>query len=71
MPESHSIIDGLHSAILRLATFKNKGSSDPSELFFASLEFVHADRPVPDSQELNDKVNSATMIISWKFIYHT
>lgn len=55
MLKKNSIIEGLHSALLRLATFKQNGSDNPSVLIFASLEFVHADRPIPDSQKLDDK----------------
>jgi hypothetical protein len=44
------------SAIVRFATCRpgNK-KAQPALLVFASLEFVHSDRPAPDSTPLDDK----------------
>lgn len=59
--ETPALFDCYGSAIVRMATcLANEEKSHPPLLVFASLEFVHSDRPYPDSTPLADGVPSHT-----------
>lgn len=48
-------IDAYHSAIVRIATVRDRGATGPSTLVFTSIELVAASRPEPDSTPLDER----------------
>ena len=44
-----------HSAIVRIATLREPGWSEPPHLLFASVELITPSRPVPDSMRVDAK----------------
>lgn len=48
-------IEAYHSAIVRIATARDCGSTGPSTLVFASIELITVSRPEPDGTPLNDR----------------
>ena len=47
--------ESYHSAIVRIATVRDRDADGPSTLVFASIELVTASRPEPDSMPLNGR----------------
>ncbi len=52
--ESIPDLDAYHSAIVRIATVRDRADKENSHLVFASVELVAAGRPEPDSMRVNE-----------------